>query len=207
MSTFLRIYYVYTLYGSYEVATSSRLLKIIGLFCKRALWQRRYSAKETCHFKEPTNRSHPIATNGLVALHHGLKRRVTARDAQCLHICVCVYTYINIYVHPHVCPLLIVAANGLTAHGLTGRVAARDTQHLHIYIYVYIYIHIYIYIYIYIYIHTSHQWPDSPAPWSLHCSAWRTAPSYMCVYIYIYIYTYIFTYVCIHIYIHVCALC
>jgi len=44
----------------YEMATICRLLKIIGLFCKRALYKRQYSAKETCHFKEPTNRSHPI---------------------------------------------------------------------------------------------------------------------------------------------------
>jgi len=36
----------------------SSLLKIIGLFCKRALWTRPYSAKETYNFKEPTNRSH-----------------------------------------------------------------------------------------------------------------------------------------------------
>ena len=42
------------------VATTSRLLKIIGLFCKRALSKRRYSAKETYDFKEPTNRSHPM---------------------------------------------------------------------------------------------------------------------------------------------------
>jgi len=38
----------------------SRLLKILGLFCKRALQKRRYSAKETYDFKEPTNRSQPI---------------------------------------------------------------------------------------------------------------------------------------------------
>jgi len=44
----------------YGVATISRLLKMIGLFCKRALQKRRYSAKETYDFKEPTNRSHPI---------------------------------------------------------------------------------------------------------------------------------------------------
>ena len=42
------------------VATVSRLLKIIGFFCKRALEKRRYSAKETCNSKEQTNRSHPI---------------------------------------------------------------------------------------------------------------------------------------------------
>jgi len=46
--------------ASYWVATIRRLLKIIGLFCKRALQKRRYSAKETYNFKEPTNRSHLI---------------------------------------------------------------------------------------------------------------------------------------------------
>jgi len=44
----------------YGVATTSRLLKIIGLFCKRTQPKRRYSAKETCNLKDPTNRSHPI---------------------------------------------------------------------------------------------------------------------------------------------------
>jgi len=48
--------YVYT----YGVATISRLLKIIGLFCKRALYKRLYFAKETYNFKETTNRGHPI---------------------------------------------------------------------------------------------------------------------------------------------------
>ena len=53
--------YMHPLTICYGVATMSRLLKIIGLFCKRALENTRYSAKETYHFKEPTNRSHPIA--------------------------------------------------------------------------------------------------------------------------------------------------
>jgi len=44
----------------YGVATISRLLQIIGLFCKRALQKRLYSVKETYNFKKPTNRSHPI---------------------------------------------------------------------------------------------------------------------------------------------------
>jgi len=48
------------LYWSYGVATISRLLKFIRLFCTRALWKRRYSAKETYDIKEPTHRSHPI---------------------------------------------------------------------------------------------------------------------------------------------------
>jgi len=44
----------------YGVATISRLLQIIGLFCQRALLKRQYSAKETNNFNEPTSRSHPI---------------------------------------------------------------------------------------------------------------------------------------------------
>jgi len=50
------------MYGSdvYGVASISRLLKIIGLFCKRALKNRWNSAKETFNFKAPTNRSHPV---------------------------------------------------------------------------------------------------------------------------------------------------
>jgi len=42
----------------YGVAWMNRLLKITGLFCKRALYKRRYSAKETNNLKEPTNCSH-----------------------------------------------------------------------------------------------------------------------------------------------------
>jgi len=44
----------------YEVATISRLLKIIGLFCKRALHKRPIFFEETYNFKEPTNHSHPL---------------------------------------------------------------------------------------------------------------------------------------------------
>jgi len=44
----------------YGVASISRLLKIITLFCIRVLLQRLYSAKETYHFKEPTYRRRPI---------------------------------------------------------------------------------------------------------------------------------------------------
>ena len=45
------------------MATISRLLKSIGLFCKRALQKRPIFSKETYNFKEPTNRSHPISYN------------------------------------------------------------------------------------------------------------------------------------------------
>ena len=45
---------------SYGLATIGWLLKIIDVFCERALKKIRYSAKETYNFKEPTNLSHPI---------------------------------------------------------------------------------------------------------------------------------------------------
>ena len=45
----------------YGVASVSRIDKITGLFCKRALLKRRYSAKETYNLIDPTDRSHPIS--------------------------------------------------------------------------------------------------------------------------------------------------
>ena len=44
----------------YGVALVSRIDKIIGLFCKRALQKRQYSAKETYNLIDLTDRSHPI---------------------------------------------------------------------------------------------------------------------------------------------------
>jgi len=52
-----RCFMVYILYG---VALVSRINSITGLFCKIALWKRRYSAKETYNLIDPTDRSHPI---------------------------------------------------------------------------------------------------------------------------------------------------
>ena len=43
----------------YGVATISRLLNIVGLFCKRALSKCPFSSKKTYNVKEPTNRSRP----------------------------------------------------------------------------------------------------------------------------------------------------
>ena len=45
---------------SYGVATISRFLKIIGLFCRISSLLQGSFVKETYNFKEPTNRSHPI---------------------------------------------------------------------------------------------------------------------------------------------------
>jgi len=68
----------------YRVATISRLLTIIGLFCKRALWKRHYSAKETYNFKEPTNCSHPIL---IYMTHLYVWRGSFLRVTWLLHIC------------------------------------------------------------------------------------------------------------------------
>ena len=45
----------------YGVASISRLLKIIGLFCRISSLLIGSFAKETYNLKEPTNRSQPIA--------------------------------------------------------------------------------------------------------------------------------------------------
>jgi len=43
----------------YGVAAISRLLKIIGLFCRISSLLSGSFVKETCNFKAPTDRSHP----------------------------------------------------------------------------------------------------------------------------------------------------
>ena len=48
------------LHMDYGVATITRLLETIGLFCERTLQKKLYSTKETYNLKEPTNRRHPI---------------------------------------------------------------------------------------------------------------------------------------------------
>ena len=55
---------------AYRVATISRLLEIIGLFCRIAsvLWGS--FAKETYTFEEPTHRSHPISASAIS--HYGV---------------------------------------------------------------------------------------------------------------------------------------
>jgi len=53
----------YIAVGGYRVATISRFLQMIGLFCKRALYKRLYSARETYNLKGPADRSHPIVVS------------------------------------------------------------------------------------------------------------------------------------------------
>jgi len=110
----------------YGVATISRLLKMTGLFYRilSLLWVS--FAKETYHFKESTNRSHPIHLSYIrheTVISPDLPNRLfickrrRGRGSFSLYI----YTFICIFI-------------------------------LYIYIYIYIYTYIYIYIYICIYI-------------------------------------------------------
>jgi len=60
VNIYLDFYIWMNIYTRYGMATIRRLLKIVSLFCKRALQKRLDSAKENNNFKEPTHRSHPI---------------------------------------------------------------------------------------------------------------------------------------------------
>ena len=63
----------------------------IGLFCKRALPKRRYSAKETYNSKEPTNRSQPMVEGNPIVQSLDLPRTmdVCHMTHPCLtHVCV-----------------------------------------------------------------------------------------------------------------------
>ena len=64
----------------YGVATISRMLKNIGLFCKRDLQKRPIFCKETYIFKHPTHRSHPIHTFFDVGLATLNNRTIRAYD-------------------------------------------------------------------------------------------------------------------------------
>jgi len=80
---------------TYGVALASRIDKKIGLFCKRALQKRRYSAKETYDFIEPTDRSHPI----VCMYTYMLKSKHIASRRSCFECAACVYVLVYSYVH------------------------------------------------------------------------------------------------------------
>jgi len=50
-----RVHMCDTIHARSTIHTRSSTIHTTGLFCKRALKKRRYSAKETCEFREPTN--------------------------------------------------------------------------------------------------------------------------------------------------------
>jgi len=70
----------------YGVASVSRIDKIIGLFCKRALQKRHYSAKETYNLIDSTNRSHPIYIYMYIYV----------------YVCIYMYIHVNILIYIYV---------------------------------------------------------------------------------------------------------
>ena len=101
---------------AYGVAIMSRLPGIIGLFCKRTLRKRLYSAKETYNLKEPTNRSHPIfqlryathcttlqhTATYCIALHHTATHwHCTASHCKNFTQRIQMYTHAHTHTHIH----------------------------------------------------------------------------------------------------------
>jgi len=82
------------LYG-YGVATVSRIDKIISLFCRISslLWVS--FAKETYHFIDPTNQSHPICIY-IICLNLALN---VPLHCSFRAVCVCVCAYLCVYIH------------------------------------------------------------------------------------------------------------
>jgi len=148
---------------SYGLATCSRLPKILGLFCKRALWKKRYSAKETYNFEEPTTCSHPICVYWL---------RVCMSIYLCTHICVCICIHTKRDTKSaHMC-----VCRCIHTHRETQRQAVSGTSLVsasfqtyewvtspHTCTYIYIYICICICVYLYICCHVKYLNASCPA--------------------------------------------
>ena len=93
----------------YGVATISRLLKITGLFCKRALSKGLYSAKETYDFKEPTNCSHPIYLSTCL-------RTTYSTPTNTLYTALCIFTYLRACMHSYKCMHVVLTWSFVCAY-------------------------------------------------------------------------------------------
>ena len=78
----------------YGVATISRRLKVIGLFCRILSITQGSFAKETYNFEEPTNRDHPIrAKHTRVRMH--------TRSHTCTYTCTRTHRHTRTHIHTH----------------------------------------------------------------------------------------------------------
>jgi len=214
----------------YVVAATSRLHKIIGLFCRiQSLLQGSF-AKETYNFKEPINRSHPISRSANWRLPWlSLQRSTYICVYICMHTPICeyahlyMYIYINTYTRNSAIENLYIKYIALA--GAVSRAARtryfRECHcggHMHIhacmytffYIHMRVYTHIVLFICIFVYVNVIHlirrrrlsSCANSLFPWM---PLWSTyAYMYICTYIYTYTYTYIHTYLHVHIHVGMC---
>jgi len=84
---------------TYGGASISRLLKSIGLFCRISSVLQGSFAKETYNFKEPTHRSHPIASKP-IKLRHNVQSLPTPNPI-CMREVVNRYDVYVIYKYMH----------------------------------------------------------------------------------------------------------
>ena len=143
LSVYLSVYHSVCLSESvYGVAMISRLLQMIGLFCKILSLLQGSFAKKTYNFEEPTNRNHPISICLSVCLCLWFSVRVT--------VSICVYTrlYIQIQIY----------------------IYTYTHTHVHIYVHI-IYKHMFMYTYLYTYM-TKIAWACPRSVLSLGCHTW-----------------------------------
>jgi len=62
-------------------------MKIIGLFCIRAPYKRLYSAKQTCNFGDPPDRSHPICIYIYIYIYMYMCENKGSHLCECMHVC------------------------------------------------------------------------------------------------------------------------
>jgi len=124
----------------YGMAMISRLLKVIGLFCRISSLLYGSFAKETYHFEEPTSRSHPIhiyVSTWISDLIHG----------------TCIYIYIC-RVDGYICWYMSRVSPHRTITYEHAHMIYTHIIHTYMYTYIHTYIHTCIHTYIHAYIHT-----------------------------------------------------
>jgi len=167
---------IHTWHNPLDISLYTHTHTSICLICKRALQKRRYSAKETYNFIDPTDHSHPILTHLYVYIYFAVTRRPA----------LSMYTHIYIYIHTHTFIYIHIRKYISTFQWMW----LPDASPVHqtriiistfINIRGYVYVCIYICIYICIHISTS-QSTRLPGVWH---------------YMYIYTYKYIYIYICV----------
>ena len=189
------IWYIHTqthTQWSYGVATMSRPLQIIGLFCRILFLFKGSFAKETYDFKEPTDRSHPIRAmrnvNGAIMSARTRCSRVQQLREVHLYSALCVYVHIHIYICTYT---YIFTFTYVYVH-----IHIYIYVHIHIYMYVYIHIctytytYVHIHIYIYMWMCLVHLYALIYSTYSVSCNiTWHNVTWYAMLYTYTNTYT------------------